>query len=86
MLNDPRRTAEAQAIRDRLSAIAVAEAGVGTELALAEAAEPPSAQASPRPFRNAVLAASRRSSSRHCSSSDVSSSARVSVGPASFRA
>jgi Mrp family chromosome partitioning ATPase len=57
VLNDPGRGAEAQAIRDRLSAIAVAEAGVGTELALAEAAEPPSAPASPRPFRNAVLAA-----------------------------
>jgi Mrp family chromosome partitioning ATPase/capsular polysaccharide biosynthesis protein len=52
----PERAAEAQAIRDRLSAIAVAEASVGTELALAEAAEPPSAPASPRPFRNSLLA------------------------------
>jgi Mrp family chromosome partitioning ATPase len=48
--------AEGQAIRDRLSSLALAEASVGTELAVAEPAEPPAAPFSPRPLRNAVLA------------------------------
>ena len=44
------------AIRERISQLAVSEASLGSDLAIAERAEAPSAPASPRPLRNAVLA------------------------------
>lgn len=47
---------EIQAIRDRLSEIAVAEASAGGSLALAQAAEAPERPSSPRPLVNGVLA------------------------------
>lgn len=44
------------AIRDRISELAVSEASAGSDLSIAERAEPPDAPASPRPVRNGVLA------------------------------
>jgi Mrp family chromosome partitioning ATPase/capsular polysaccharide biosynthesis protein len=52
----PSATAEAAAIRTRLSELVVDEANAGNDLQLAEAAEPPSGPYTPRPLRNAVLA------------------------------
>ncbi|HEU6444879.1 MAG TPA: hypothetical protein VFL61_07480 [Gaiellaceae bacterium] len=46
---------ERTAIRERLTELEVGAAGAGTELALAEAAQPPSAPYAPRPLRNAVF-------------------------------
>lgn len=48
--------AEIAAIQQRISELSVGEGSVGSDLRLAQAAEPPSTPASPRPFRNAVLA------------------------------
>lgn len=47
---------ERAAIRERLTDLNVSAAGSGSELSLAEAAEPPSAAFSPRPIRNAAFA------------------------------
>ncbi|HEY8192735.1 MAG TPA: CpsD/CapB family tyrosine-protein kinase [Gaiellaceae bacterium] len=47
---------ERTAIRERLTELNVSAAGSGAELALAEAAQPPSAAFSPRPIRNAAFA------------------------------
>ena len=47
---------ERAAIRERLTDLDLGAAGAGTELALAEAAQPPEAPYSPRPLRNAVFA------------------------------
>jgi capsular exopolysaccharide synthesis family protein len=47
---------ERAALRERLTDLNVSAAGSGSELALAEAAEPPAAAFSPRPVRNAVFA------------------------------
>jgi capsular polysaccharide biosynthesis protein/Mrp family chromosome partitioning ATPase len=44
------------AIRDRISELAVSEASAGSDLSIAEPAEPPDAPASPRPVRNGVIA------------------------------
>ena len=44
------------AIRDQISELAVSEASAGLRPLIAERAEPPDAPASPRPFRNGVLA------------------------------
>ena len=52
----PNADVQIGAIRDRISELAVSEASVGSDLAVAEAADPPSEPASPRPLRNAVLA------------------------------
>jgi len=52
----PNADAQVGAIRDQISELAVSEASVGSDLSIAETAEPPDAPASPRPFRNAVLA------------------------------
>ncbi|HEY7453292.1 MAG TPA: Wzz/FepE/Etk N-terminal domain-containing protein [Thermoleophilaceae bacterium] len=52
----PNADAQVGAIRDQISQLAVSEASVGSDLAVAERAEPPDAPASPRPFRNTVLA------------------------------
>ncbi len=43
-------------IRERISELTVIEGSAGADLQVAERAEPPSAPASPRPLRNAVLA------------------------------
>jgi Mrp family chromosome partitioning ATPase len=53
----PARQAEASAIVERLSELNVTESGVGSELQLVQAAEPPSAADSPRPAQNTVFAA-----------------------------
>ena len=47
---------EIQAVRERISELTVSEAGVGSELELAQAAQPPAAPYSPRPVRNGILA------------------------------
>ena len=52
----PQVETERAAIRDRLTELNVSAAGAGSELSLAEAAQPPSAPFSPRPIRNAVFA------------------------------
>jgi capsular exopolysaccharide synthesis family protein len=44
------------ALRSRISDLSVEEFSAGTDLQLAEAATPPDDPASPRPFRNAILA------------------------------
>ena len=46
---------EAQAIRQRLSELAVSEASAGSELQLAEAAQRPSSPASPKPLQNGII-------------------------------
>jgi capsular exopolysaccharide synthesis family protein len=55
----PRRGLQAEAeratLRERLTELNVSAAGSGSELALAEAAQPPSEPYSPRPVRNAVF-------------------------------
>jgi Mrp family chromosome partitioning ATPase len=50
------QSAEADAIRQRLSEIRLAEAAGGPELVLAEPAQPPPTASSPRPVRNAIFA------------------------------
>jgi tyrosine-protein kinase len=50
------REEEVQAVRQRLSELTVSEASAGSELALAQPAEPPDAPYAPRPLRNGVLA------------------------------
>ena len=52
----PNADVQIGAIRDRISELAVSEASAGSDLTLAERAEPPDAPSSPRPFRNGVLA------------------------------
>jgi tyrosine-protein kinase len=52
----PNADVQIGAIRQRISELAVSEASAGSDLAIAEPAEPPDAPASPRPFRNGVLA------------------------------
>ena len=53
---DPGASAQEDALRERLSEIGVATAAAGTDLSLAQAAEPPEDASSPRPFRNGILA------------------------------
>jgi capsular exopolysaccharide synthesis family protein len=50
------RPEEIEAIRQRLSELTVSEVSAGSELALAQEAEPPSEPYAPRPLRNGVLA------------------------------
>ena len=50
------RSAEAQAIRERLSELSVSEASAGGDLALAEPAQPPPTASSPRVVRNTIFA------------------------------
>jgi Mrp family chromosome partitioning ATPase len=52
----PGRRDEAQIIRARLNELSLSEAGVGTELQLAQRAQPPSTPDSPRPVRNTIFA------------------------------
>jgi succinoglycan biosynthesis transport protein ExoP len=47
---------EAQDIRARLNELSLSEAGIGTELQLAESARPPADPDSPRPVRNTIFA------------------------------
>jgi Mrp family chromosome partitioning ATPase len=51
-----RRRDEAQVIRARLNELSLSEAGVGTELQLAQAARAPTEPESPRPVRNTIFA------------------------------
>jgi capsular exopolysaccharide synthesis family protein len=48
--------AEIQALRDRISELTIAEATIGSDLRLAEKAEPSDVPFSPRPVRNGVVA------------------------------
>lgn len=48
--------AEIQALRDRISELTIAEATIGSDLRLAEKAEPSDTPFSPRPVRNGVVA------------------------------
>jgi Mrp family chromosome partitioning ATPase len=50
------RRDEAQIIRARLNELTLSEAGAGTELQLAQRAQPPSTPDSPRPVRNTIFA------------------------------
>ena len=50
------RRDEAQIIRARLNELTLSEAGAGTELQLAQRAQPPSTPDSPRPLRNTIFA------------------------------
>lgn len=52
----PSADVQISAIRERISELTVALASAGSELQIAERAEPPTQPTSPRPFRNAVLA------------------------------
>lgn len=52
----PSASAQAAAIRTRLSELVVDEANAGNDLQLAEAAEPPTSPYAPRPLRSAILA------------------------------
>jgi polysaccharide biosynthesis transport protein len=52
----PNAAVQIGAIRERISQLAVSEASAGSDLTVAERAQPPSAPASPRPVRNGVLA------------------------------
>jgi capsular exopolysaccharide synthesis family protein len=52
----PEDLAQIQAIRDRLSALVISEANIGTELQLVEPAAPPEDSVSPRPVRNTLIA------------------------------
>jgi succinoglycan biosynthesis transport protein ExoP len=50
------KSAEAVAIRQRLNELRVSEAAAGSDLSLAEAAQPPTEASSPRPVRNTIFA------------------------------
>jgi Mrp family chromosome partitioning ATPase/capsular polysaccharide biosynthesis protein len=50
------KSAEAKAIRARLNELRVSEAATGSDLSLAEAAQPPTEASSPRPVRNTIFA------------------------------
>jgi len=50
------RAEEIQTVRERLSQLSINEAAIGSDLQLAQAAEPSKEQFSPRPVRNGVLA------------------------------
>jgi capsular polysaccharide biosynthesis protein/MinD-like ATPase involved in chromosome partitioning or flagellar assembly len=50
------RSAEAQALRERLSELSVSAASADSDLVLAEPAQPPAAPSSPRPIRNTIFA------------------------------
>jgi capsular polysaccharide biosynthesis protein/Mrp family chromosome partitioning ATPase len=52
----PSADVQISAIRERISELTVALVSAGSELQIAERAEPPTQPASPRPFRNGVLA------------------------------
>ena len=52
----PNADVQIGAIRERISELTVSEGGAGSDLLVAERAEPPSAATSPRPVRNGVLA------------------------------
>jgi Mrp family chromosome partitioning ATPase/capsular polysaccharide biosynthesis protein len=55
-LDQARASAERRVIRERLSELSISEAGVGSDLVLAEPARAPTEASSPRPIRNAVFA------------------------------
>ena len=57
------RPEEIEAVRQRISELTVSEVSAGSELELAQPAEPPDEPFSPRPIRNGLLAFSPRSSS-----------------------
>jgi succinoglycan biosynthesis transport protein ExoP len=48
--------AEVQAVRDRISELIIAQASIGSDLRLAQPADPPSSPYSPRPVRNGIIA------------------------------
>jgi capsular polysaccharide biosynthesis protein/CO dehydrogenase nickel-insertion accessory protein CooC1 len=52
----PGSSEELRALRERLSELGVTRATAGTDLQLAQAAQPPTRPASPRPIRNTVVA------------------------------
>lgn len=52
----PNADVQIGAIRERISQLSVSEGSAGSDLQIAERAEPPSDPASPRPLRNGVLA------------------------------
>jgi Mrp family chromosome partitioning ATPase len=52
----PRNSVEAQPIQARLSELTVSAAAAGSQLVLAEPAEPPTEASSPQPVRNTILA------------------------------
>jgi Mrp family chromosome partitioning ATPase/capsular polysaccharide biosynthesis protein len=54
---DPNAEEELDRIQQRLSQLTLAEASAGSDLEVLSPAEPPSSPASPKPLRNAVLAA-----------------------------
>jgi Mrp family chromosome partitioning ATPase/capsular polysaccharide biosynthesis protein len=54
--NAPAAAEQIGAIRQRISELSVSEGAAGSDLQVAERAEPPSAPASPRPVRNGILA------------------------------
>jgi Mrp family chromosome partitioning ATPase len=56
LAGSPARRDEAQLIRARLNELSLSEVGVGTELQLAQSAQPPSTPDSPRPVRNTIFA------------------------------
>ena len=55
-LDQARGSAERRVIRERLSELSISEAGVGSDLVLAEPARAPTEASSPRPVRNALFA------------------------------
>ena len=54
---DPNAEDELDRVRQRLSQLTLAEASAGSDLQVLAAAEPPSSPASPKPLRNAIVAA-----------------------------
>jgi len=55
--DQPGSTEQLQAIQQRLSQLGVSLAAAGTDLRIAERADPPDERASPKPLRNGILAA-----------------------------
>lgn len=53
---DPQSQSQLEALQQQLSQLTVQEASAGSDLQLAQAAEPPEERTSPKPVRNAVLA------------------------------
>jgi Mrp family chromosome partitioning ATPase len=53
---DPQSQSQLEALQQQLSQLTVQEASAGSDLQLAQAAEPPEERTSPKPLRNAVLA------------------------------
>lgn len=53
---DPQARSQLDALQQQLSQLTVQEASAGSDLQLAQAAEPPDERTSPKPLRNAILA------------------------------